>query len=251
MFVTGPYLEGKGSFTPQMYELSGPEDAVRTVDYWAAEGATSFKAYMNITRAELKSAIEAAYRHGIKVTGHLCSIGFREAAELRIDNLEHGLWVDTEFAAGKKPNTCPAGASIAQVEVDGPDVRATIEALVKAKVAVTSTLAVFEAFIAGRPPIEERFLDALSEPAAISYLAARGEGDRCCQRVVKKGDAVRAGVREGGRPADDECGSDGERRRAGRVRGSAKPGTAGRGRVYAAGGDPDRDPERGRVPGHG
>jgi imidazolonepropionase-like amidohydrolase len=87
LYITGPYLEGKGAFTPQMHELAGPADAAKTVDYWADEGATSFKAYMNITRAELKAAVDAAHRRGIKVTGHLCSVGFREAAEIGIDNL--------------------------------------------------------------------------------------------------------------------------------------------------------------------
>ena len=32
--VTGPYLEGKGSFTPQMRQLTDAEDARRTVEYW-------------------------------------------------------------------------------------------------------------------------------------------------------------------------------------------------------------------------
>ena len=62
---------------------------------------------MNITRAELKAAVDAAHRRGIKVTGHLCSIGFREAAAIGIDNLEHGLLVDTEFHPGKQPDVCP------------------------------------------------------------------------------------------------------------------------------------------------
>ena len=103
MFITGPYLEGPGSIGAQMHELTGPEDAVRLVDYWAAVGVTSFKAYMNITRAELKAAVDEAHKRGIKVTGHLCSVGFREAAEIGIDNLEHGLLVDTEFHPGKQP----------------------------------------------------------------------------------------------------------------------------------------------------
>src|SRR5262249_52266691 len=71
LFVTGPYLEGKGAFAPQLHELTGPEDATRLVDYWAELGATSFKAYMNITRAELAAAVAAAHKRGIKVTGHL------------------------------------------------------------------------------------------------------------------------------------------------------------------------------------
>src|SRR5260370_15625305 len=100
--VTGPYLEGKGSFTLQMRQLTDAEDARRTVEYWIAEGATSFKAYMNITPDELAAAVKVAHSPGLKVTGHLPSIGFREAAALGIDDLEHDLFLDTEFFPGKK-----------------------------------------------------------------------------------------------------------------------------------------------------
>jgi imidazolonepropionase-like amidohydrolase len=69
--VTGPYLDGPHSFFLQVHELSGPEEARQMVEYWADRGVTSFKAFMGITRAELKAAIEAAHKRGIKVTGHL------------------------------------------------------------------------------------------------------------------------------------------------------------------------------------
>src|SRR6185312_217564 len=133
MHTTGPYLEGKGSFTPQMHELADAADARDTVNYWMDEGATSFKAYMHITRAELSAAIAAAHARGIKVTGHLCSIGFTEAADLGIDDLEHGLFVDTEFTAGKQPDVCPdtkaAVAHMATLKVDGPEIRGLIRHL--------------------------------------------------------------------------------------------------------------------------
>jgi imidazolonepropionase-like amidohydrolase len=178
LFITGPYLEGAGSIAgPQMHELSGPEDAVRTVEYWISEGATSFKAYMNITRAELKAAVETAHRHGIKVTGHLCSIGFREAAALGIDNLEHGLLVDTEFHPGKQPDVCPPQAvtrgELARLDIASAPVGDMIADVVKHNVAITSTLAVFEAFDGSRPPLEQRFLDALTPEAQVSYLGSR------------------------------------------------------------------------------
>jgi len=175
--ITGPYLEGAGSFAVQMHELTGPDDAARTVDYWAAEGVTSFKAYMNITRAELQAAVDAAHRHGIKVTGHLCSIGFREAAAIGIDNLEHGLLVDTEFHPGKQPDVCPpqgvTRGELAHLDLDGAPVRDMIADLVRHNVAITSTLAVFEAFDGSRPPLEQRFLDALTPEAQVAYLGAR------------------------------------------------------------------------------
>src|SRR6202453_1418633 len=47
--VTGPYLEGSGSFFPQMTDLTEPEQARRTVAFWVQQGVTSSKAYMNIT----------------------------------------------------------------------------------------------------------------------------------------------------------------------------------------------------------
>ena len=107
MHVTGPYLEGKGTFALQLHQLSGPDDAIRTVNYWLDEGVDNFKAYNFITADELSAAIKAAHKRGAKTTGHLCSIGFREAASLGIDDLEHGLLVDTEFFPWKKPGECP------------------------------------------------------------------------------------------------------------------------------------------------
>src|SRR6185369_13334048 len=143
MHVTAPYLEGRGSFTPVMHELTGPDDARRMVNFWADEGATSFKAYKNITRAELRAAVEEAHKRGLKVTGHLCSIGYREAAEIGIDNLEHGLMADSEFVPNKQPDVCPPmpemGKSLSALDVNGPEIRKTIELLVQRHVAVTST----------------------------------------------------------------------------------------------------------------
>ncbi len=131
MYITGPYLEGAGTPFVQMHPLQSPEDARKTVEYWAYEGATSFKAYMHITRAELSAAVEAAHKLGVHVTGHLCSVGFREAAAIGIDNLEHGLVVDTEFDPGKKPDVCPPGSAqeLAQLDVNGEAVQRTIHEL--------------------------------------------------------------------------------------------------------------------------
>jgi imidazolonepropionase-like amidohydrolase len=176
MFITGPYLEGNGPFL-QMHPLQGADDARKTVEYWAYQGATSFKAYMHITRAELSAAVEAAHKLGIKVTGHLCSIGFREAAAIGIDNLEHGLVVDTEFDPGKKPDDCPSQTltrdTFVKLDIKSAPVQQTIRELVQHKVAITSTLAVFDAMAPNRPPLEQRFLDVLTPQGALTYMAAR------------------------------------------------------------------------------
>ncbi|PYT99135.1 MAG: amidohydrolase [Acidobacteria bacterium] len=193
LHITGPYLEGAGSFTPQLFELKDADDTTRTVNYWMDEGATSFKAYMHITRAELGAAVKAAHARGIKVTGHLCSVGFTEAADLGIDDLEHGIVVDQEFNPAKQPDVCPPSAnehpSIEKVEVSSEPVQAMIRHLVQKHVAVTSTLVIFETFAPNRPPLQQRVLQALSLPSRTDYLYARGrvaEGDRAGAVLLKK-----------------------------------------------------------------
>ena len=157
--VTGPYLEGAGSFIHQLHPLAGSADATRTVNYWAEEGVTSFKAYMFITPDDLKAAIDAAHAHGLRITGHLCSVGFTQAADMGIDNLEHGIIVDTEFYSGKKAGTCPASRAPARemaekLDVAGEPVMAMIHDLVAHHVAVTSTLAVFEMSVPNHPSMD-------------------------------------------------------------------------------------------------
>jgi len=177
--ATGPYLEGeeKPLLLLQLHGLTGPDDATRTVEYWVAEGARSFKVYNYLTRAELKAVVDAAHKHGIKVTGHLCSIGFREAAEIGIDDLEHGLTVDTEFHPDKKPDVCPnpnqAAAAAAKLEVTSEPIQTTIKMMVEKHVALTSTLPVFEQFVASRPDVPQKALDTLSDEAGKAYHANR------------------------------------------------------------------------------
>jgi imidazolonepropionase-like amidohydrolase len=173
--VTGPYLEGAGSWALQMHQLTGPDDATQTVNYWLDEGVDNFKAYMFITPDELAAAVTAAHKRGAKVTGHLCSIGFRQAAALGIDDLEHGLFVDTEFIPGNKPGVCeqkPDDADrMSKLDIQTGPVHEMILDLVKHHVAVTSTLPVFEMFVPGRPAIQPRVLDALSPDARAAFLA--------------------------------------------------------------------------------
>lgn len=179
MDVTGPYLEGAGSPFMQMHPLADAADATRMVDFWADQGATSFKAYMNITRAELKAAIDAAHRRGIKVTGHLCSVTYPEAAMLGIDNLEHGFWVNTQADPGKAADACPAttGApTLKAMTADSAAAKALIALVVARHVAVTSTLPVFEGASPRYRTLPPRQLDAMTPEARTDYLYVRTRG---------------------------------------------------------------------------
>jgi imidazolonepropionase-like amidohydrolase len=175
--VTGPYLEGPGLPLYQVHPLTSADDATEMVRFWADRGATSFKMYMNITRAEMAAVLAEAHKRGLLATGHLCSVTFREAATLGIDNLEHGLVVSTDFVPDKKPDVCPKSqavqASIAALDVTGDSATSLIRFLVSRHVALTSTLAIFETFVRHRPPIWPRVLEAMTPEARSSYLQGR------------------------------------------------------------------------------
>jgi hypothetical protein len=148
------------------------------VNFWLDQGVDNFKAYMFITRAELGAAIQAAHKRGAKVTGHLCAVNFREAADLGIDDLEHGFFVDTEFVSGKKPDQCPEDSENSTVltKMDGNSgaMQDTIQYLIQHHVALTSTLPVFEmGSFPDRPPVQKRLLDALSPDARSAWMANR------------------------------------------------------------------------------
>jgi enamidase len=152
--ATAPYLNGPNNFS-QMQALRTPDEARRFVNFWADQGASSFKAYMQIRRDVLGAAIDEAHKRRMKVTGHLCSVTYREAAELGIDNLEHGFLAATDFATDKKPDECPGQGrgqmSVNALDPQGAEFQALVKDLVKRGVALTSTLTVFETFTPGRP----------------------------------------------------------------------------------------------------
>lgn len=193
LFVTGPYLQGAGAGPGAMHPLSGPEDARRTVRYWAEEGVSWFKAYTQISRADLGAAIDEAHRHGVKVTAHLCSVGYREAVALGIDNLEHGLFANSEFYRNKQPDVCPTAgdsAVFAEANLDNPDVQRTIQEMIQHNVSLTSTLAVYETSTPSRVTRDPRVIDALLPDAAAAvdrwYANASNAKDANARAVLRK-----------------------------------------------------------------
>ena len=174
--VTGPYLEGPGAFFIQNHQITSPEDARREVAFWAEQGVNSFKAYMNITRAELGAAIKEAHRHGLKLTGHLCSVTYPEAVALGIDNLEHGFFVNTQLDPGKQPDKCSDGTgtpTLLKMAPGSPEATALIKLLVDHHVALTSTLPVFAQSVPLHEPLQARQMDVLTAQAKEAYLYSR------------------------------------------------------------------------------
>ncbi len=177
--ITAPYITGGRGINTTMTLLNTPEEARRFVAYWVEEGATWLKAYANVGRAELSAAIDEAHEHGIKVTGHLCSVSFTEAVAMGIDNLEHGLLTNTDYHPDKQPDQCPRNNSVVAggIDVSSPAVQATFATMIENDVPMTSTLSVYELFVPNRPTRDPRALEAMAPEVRTDYLAARDRID--------------------------------------------------------------------------
>jgi imidazolonepropionase-like amidohydrolase len=172
--ATAPYLNGPNSFQ-QMRDMKDAAEARKHVAYWADMGATSFKAYMQISREQLRAAVDEAHKRGLKVTGHLCSVTYAEAAEIGIDNLEHGFLASTDFVSDKQPDVCPGQGggqrTIAALDENDEPFKTLVKKLIDRKVTLTSTLTVFETFTPGRPlpPGLDVLLPQLKQQFEASY----------------------------------------------------------------------------------
>ena len=173
--VTTPYLTGPTG-GGNMSTAATPEEARRFVAYWAEEGADWIKFYADISRAAMKAAIDEAHKRGMRTTGHLCSVTFREAIEMGIDDFAHGALTASDFIAGKKPDECPPNSMATldtAIHADGPVGKALIDLMVKKKVSMTTTMPVYEAFYPKRAVTDERSLELMTGELREAYLKER------------------------------------------------------------------------------
>ena len=204
MHLTGGYLNG----SPSGADAAG---IAQEVAAQADQGATSFKAYTTLRGSELRAAIQAAHERGFKITGHLCAVGFREAARAGIDNVEHGLPFDTEFYSDKQVDVCPNQYAVfdemSGMEISDAQIHQTIWELVRHGVAVTSTLAAIEMFSGRDFAFDPRTLGVLVpglqdqvRQARESWLGTASRQTRLWGSMLRKEMAFeRAFVNAGGR----------------------------------------------------
>ncbi len=174
LHLTAPYFDGVGTGIAQLHGIVDPAAAVRMVDYWADEGFTSIKVYLSLPQDIMAAAINEAHKRGLQVTGHIGKVSYREAADLGIDNLEHGFMAMTDFVPGRKTgdpaNPVNTYRSLEALDPDSPAINDLIQLLIGKHIAVTSTLAIFETFTPGRRVATTAELDTLAPPLRESYL---------------------------------------------------------------------------------
>lgn len=172
MDLTTPYMTGYEPQILQLGTLKSEVDGRRSVDFWADRGMTSVKLYMEIPPSIARAVIDEAHKRHMRVVGHLCTIGYTEAAQMGIDGLEHGLFEDTEFMHKSDPDACPANSkaqSESLVNLSPAKMRALITTLVRSHVAVSSTLANYEGILPTPMRVEQRIF-ALEDGESKTYV---------------------------------------------------------------------------------
>lgn len=168
---SAPYISGPGG-SPAMTMPADAAAARAFVRDWSKRGVQWFKLYRYTEPAIAAAVIDEAHRQGRRVTGHLCSITFAEAAAMGIDGIEHGLTSATDLVPDKEPGSCRSAVPLLDaLDLDSPEVSRLIATLVAQDVTLTSTLAILEGRFADRPQGDARSL-AMLTPAARDRLAA-------------------------------------------------------------------------------
>jgi imidazolonepropionase-like amidohydrolase len=148
--VSTPHIEREGlvgEYIPQLQSLYGNESIENWLNYWFDKGITSVKVYNNFTKDDLREIIRVSHARNIKVTGHLCSITYQEAAEMGIDNLEHSFMASTDFVPDKPEDECVSGVqSLRELDDNDPKLIDLMEFLIEQNVTLTYTPNVFEPF---------------------------------------------------------------------------------------------------------
>lgn len=192
--VTTPYLTG-GTGGGSMFATDDPEAARRFVAYWGSEGVTWVKFYTDVSRASMKAAIDEAHKHGMKATGHLCSVTFAEAVDLGLDDFAHGVLTSTDAVTDKQPDKCPPSnfkLADSLASGDSPVAKALIARMVKKGVSMTTTMPVYEALYPRRPVTDERSLELMEPAVRTAYVANRQFIDSASSYALTSGGFARA-----------------------------------------------------------
>lgn len=169
IFHTGPYFNGsEGSnvmITPR--DSSHIDDVIK---HWTSQGVRWFKVYRHIKPDHLADVIRIAHAYGAKVTGHLCSVTYVEAAQMGIDAIEHGFIHSYDHAEDKEAGLCSGSRDFRDaLRIDSPEVDSVQQILIDHNVGLSSTPAIFEAQVPDRAIADERTLQAMSPRSVNTY----------------------------------------------------------------------------------
>src|ERR1700744_3949143 len=97
----------------------------------------------------MDAVVKEAHSRHLKVTGHIGAVTYREAAQIGIDNLEHGFMACSDFDTLKEDdeiNDNEERQSLQRLAVNSPKMKDLMQFMIGRHVALTSTLTVFEPY---------------------------------------------------------------------------------------------------------
>jgi imidazolonepropionase-like amidohydrolase len=177
--LTAPYIEGEPGSILQDHPLGSVEAVREHVRFWAAQGFTSFKAYVFITPEQLRAATDEAHQLGLKITLHPCSVTYREAVSLGIDQIEHGFFHMADFQPDKLPGQCNEARqpeSLIELSVDDQRLQSLFSYLIKNHITITSTPAVYSRMAQMLPALDATELALLDKSSTDYYLEDLASG---------------------------------------------------------------------------
>jgi imidazolonepropionase-like amidohydrolase len=158
-FVAGPHLDCPPHAHPQdAFAVTNADDTRRAVDRFVDEGASVIKVYYRLPLELIGVACEAAHRCGVPVTAHLELVNAGDAIRAGLDGVEHVTSFGTALA---EPDEAEHFRKTVAEDNDArrkaryelwsrldlrasPRVRPLLDLMVKRKVFLSPTLAVFE-----------------------------------------------------------------------------------------------------------
>ena len=161
--IVGPQIFTAGQLlnTPQMpvpfveKQVQTGQDVRQEVRNQVAIGVDYIKLYVGLAPELVQAAIDEAHSNGIKVIGHLYLTSWTDAANLGIDALTHGIPVSPFLLSEDnqqrflevKDHPFNHFLWLDLVDLNGPEIKEMIKALVGNNIPVDPTLDIYEAMV--------------------------------------------------------------------------------------------------------
>ena len=158
--VLAGILDGPGKFAgPTKALVDTPEEVREWVDRYAGLGYEQVKIYSSVDPKLVPVIVEAAKKHGLRVSGHIPQgLSASEAVDLGYDEIQHvnflflNFWAHEEGLDTRTPDRFTTVAErAAGMDLQSPEVQAFIRKLAEKKIVIDPTVAVFESMFTTRP----------------------------------------------------------------------------------------------------
>jgi imidazolonepropionase-like amidohydrolase len=145
-FLAGEYIQMAPTRIPWMHAVATPEEARLKVDLLAAQGAAAVKIYDQTAGDVMLAAVDEAHEHGMRVWAHVGAVTWRQAMDMGVDQLFHGV---TAMPDGRAPGSTPAdyatwAKETASLDLSRPEYQQMFRMAAARKVVLTPTIVVSE-----------------------------------------------------------------------------------------------------------